>query len=166
MKSWYVVIVVFFVLVGGVIVYEKDTGNNEKSIPEENVAPIIKNIDSEVVIFTGTYDTTNYDVPNRDFEYSKNIDDGVCHQIEVIQPFNTEARSLIEGINRGNSVYKLSDSGGLLINLPWNDISEIDKNIIRSAIDSSVSIQFKKKEIGGHGVGACYSFYEYVGIVE
>ncbi len=119
-----------------------------------------------IVTFTGKYTTTDYNVPNRDFEYSDNIgEDGLCHRLEVSEPFNTEALLLIDGIKGGNAVYSLNDNGELLLNLPWYEMSNEDKDYVVSDLNQPITIRLKKKIPGGHGVGACYSFYEYIEIV-
>ncbi|MCB9810714.1 MAG: hypothetical protein H6779_02700 [Candidatus Nomurabacteria bacterium] len=176
MNKVYIAYIIVIVIIMGLFVVifnhitlnevEEHTTNTHDSdfinIDDEKSKPI-----SGLVVFTGTYTIIDYNVPDRDFEYSKSIDEnGICHMIEIKEPFGEEVLSIVDRIKRGNGVYSLSETGGVLLNLPWHEIPEKDKAVIQSSVVDPISLQFQKKPVGGHGVGACYSSYEYIGIIE
>lgn len=89
----------------------------------------------------------------------------LCQQLYVRDyPQNELHNYYVQKALAGNTVQQFGPHG-LLLNLPWEEIPEADREQIRQATTQEpVTLRLQKQAEIGRGAGACHSFFNYQGI--
>ncbi|MCA9360691.1 hypothetical protein H6785_01750 [Candidatus Nomurabacteria bacterium] len=86
-----------------------------------------------------------------------------CHGLKLqFRPTNFWHFKTLLSTLGGNSVNQIEDKS-LIINLPWNEISEEDKQVIASG--EQVTLELTAREPVFSGVGPCYSGFVYKRVI-
>lgn len=140
---------------------EVATTTMEKEINYESYSERLDKLrDSEDdVIFTGFYHTETIEFFDEVF---------TCQQLQVVSdyPQNKFVELYVNSILSGNSIQRLTPNGNLLLNLPWDEMSETAKEQVMDAKEATVDIILKHKKQAGRDVGPCHSSFSFVGVVE
>ncbi len=130
-----------------------NTGNQKLPVQNKDFAPIKEKTENN--LFYGYYETKEKE------SWGNRL---VCDTFVVLDGPQDVVQKFKDLIKKGNTVQELTSDGHLRINLPWNEIDEESKKIIKNSNKQNpVTIKLKEKELGlGMGVGACFSFFEFM----
>ena len=126
----------------------KDTSNS-------HVEPVVKpSLTGDV---TGFY--VEYSMDWWKEEYGADV--GSCTAFEVTSGDQVLISKYKQMIKDGNTVQHLSDTGNLVINLPWENLSGIARDTIKASTSSApLMLHIAEKPTGGtHLGGPCYSWF-------
>ncbi len=92
----------------------------------------------------------------------------LCHALVVTDGDRELTQYFIDMVvEGGNTVQHIDSEGRLVLNLPWDSIPQVDKERIQaSSEDSQITLSLRKKIPRGTEAPACYSFFDYVGMID
>lgn len=126
----------------------KSIDNNDKSVSDNSEV-----IDFEPGQVVGRYTEYSYDmnpmIP---------VSPGICQAFEIFAGDQALIDKYKDMIDNDNSVQRLSESGNLIINLPWNELSASEQSALKS--QDMINLHLQEKQVSGQGALPCYSFFE------
>jgi hypothetical protein len=88
-----------------------------------------------------------------------------CNALIVVNGQQDLVKKYTGMIRDGNSVQRLTDSGQLILNLPWKSIPDADRNIIRaSKASAQVTVTLTEARSNNAEADLCHSFFTYGGV--
>jgi hypothetical protein len=113
---------------------------------------------TSTAVFTGSFQENDMTAWDRTVQ---------CRQLYLRDyPQNELHRYYVHKALAGNTVQRFAHHG-LLLNLPWDEIPELDRQKIRKATARNpISLRLQKQPEIGRGASACHSFFSYQGIVQ